>query len=119
MTANDRKARDIAIQIIALRDLWQTSEGMQGCEDIEDAICAIADQGGEIADLAQSLLDVESSREEDIADDAGGAWLWSCYRMGLLDVAPDAVPGEDGCATDCIYWSGFGSESAIRAAVRS
>src|SRR5690349_23603060 len=113
MNATDRRATALAREIVRLLDLWQTTEGMDGAEDVETAICIVADGHGEIADLAQSLLDVESAREEDIADDAGGEWLWSCHRVGLLATQPDAVPGEDGCATDCIYWSGFGSEASI------
>lgn len=116
MTRHEAAALNLAREIVRLLDLWNATDGEQGAEDVEDAICAAADAGDR---LAESLVELDTAREEDVVEDSGGAWLDACHRYGLLDTAPDDVPSDDGCVSGLIYWSGFGSEQAIRRAVRS
>lgn len=118
MIRHETRALTLAREIVRLLDLWNATDGAQGCEDVRNAMLSISLDGSEIADLAEALVALDTACDDDVTESLGGEWLDACHDYGLIDTSPDDVVDEDGM-TGCVYWSGFGSEQAIRKAVAS
>lgn len=116
MTHHETRALTLAREIVRLLDLHIATDGAQGCEDVRDALAVCADMGD---DLAETLIAADRRASDGMTDDCELDALWAAWRVRLIDTPPDAVPFEDGYSSGLIYWSGFGSERAIRRAVAS
>lgn len=116
MTANDTAAA-LAREIVRLLDLHVATDGAQGCEDVEDALVLIAEQSNPIGAMAETLIWSDRNASGGMTNDSDSDALWAAWDVRLIDSTPEHFSDGSGISTGLVWWSGFGSERAIRKAV--
>jgi hypothetical protein len=116
MTANDTAAA-LAREIVRLLDLHVATDGAQGCEDVEDALSLISNQSGPMGAMAETLIAADARAWNGMTNDSDSGALWAAWDVRLIDSTPEHFSDGSGISTGLVWWSGFGSEQAIRRAV--